>query len=140
MRTAAFVTLVRKMCLVGAVTGLALPVLATDPRPDASVKNRNIEASVFLDDKIKADAALAADCLAEGKKWIDRNVAEAQSSRKQDPDMFRNGAWSFERKYNVRSVVDGHYASIVRADYMNSGGAHPNFRTPATARSPRARC
>jgi hypothetical protein len=126
VRTAAFVTLVRKMCLVGAVTGLALPVLAADPRPDASVKNRNIEASVFLDDKIKADAALAADCLAEGKKWIDRNVAEAQSSRKQDPDMFRNGAWGFERKYNVRSVVDGHYASIVRADYMNSGGAHPN--------------
>ena len=40
--------------------------------------------------------------------------------------MFRNGAWTLERKYATRSVVDGHYVSIVRADYMNTGGAHPN--------------
>jgi hypothetical protein len=26
----------------------------------------------------------------------------------------------------VRSVVDGHYVGIVRADYMDSRGAHPN--------------
>ena len=124
MRTAAFVRLV--VCLVGAVTGLALPVLAADPKPDASVKNRNIEASVFLDDKIKADAALAADCLAEGKKWIDKNAAEAAASRKREPQTFRNGAWTMERKYDVRSVVDGRYISIVRSDYMDTGGAHPN--------------
>jgi hypothetical protein len=31
-----------------------------------------------------------------------------------------------ERKYETRSVVDGRYVSIVRSDYMNSGGAHPN--------------
>jgi hypothetical protein len=123
---AAFVTFVRRMCLVGAVAGLALPAVAADPKADASIKNKNIEANVYLDDKIKADATMASDCLAEGKKWIDKNAAEAQSSRKQDPAMFRNGAWSFERKYNVRSVVDGHYVSIVRADYMDSGGAHPN--------------
>jgi hypothetical protein len=102
------------------------PVLAAEPKPDAAVKNRNIEASVFLDDKIKADTALAADCLAEGRKWIDRNAAEAATSRKQDPVMFRDGAWTFERKYQTRSVVDGRYVSIVRSDYMNTGGAHPN--------------
>ena len=39
----------------------------------------------MLDDKIKADPALAADCLAEGRKWIDKNAAEAAASRKQDP-------------------------------------------------------
>jgi Protein of unknown function (DUF3298) len=102
------------------------PALATDPKPDAAFKNRNIDAAVFLDTKIKADPALSSDCLAEGKKWIDKNAAEAEVSRKQDPVMFRNGAWSFERKYEVRSLVDEHYVSIVRSDYMDTGGAHPN--------------
>jgi hypothetical protein len=102
------------------------PAFAADPKPDATFKNKNVEASVFLDDKIKADPALAADCLAEGRKWIDKNAADAAASRKQDPIMFRDGAWAFERKYTVRSVVDGHYVSIVRDDYMDTHGAHPN--------------
>jgi len=101
-------------------------ILAADPKPDATIKNKNVEASVFLDDKIKADPALAADCLAEGRKWIDKNAAEAATSRKQDPQMFRNGAWTMERKYETRSVVDGRYVSIVRSDYTDTGGAHPN--------------
>ena len=126
MRVAATITFVRAMCLAAAFACFALPVLADDPKPNASVKNRNIEASVFLDDKIKADTALAADCLAEGKKWINKDAAEAETSRRQDPVMFRNGAWSFERKYETRSVVDGHYVSIIRSDYTDTGGAHPN--------------
>jgi hypothetical protein len=99
---------------------------ATAPKPDAAIKNRNVEANVFLDDKIKADPALAADCLAEGKKWIDKNAAETNASRKQDPQLFHDGGWSFERKYDTRSVVDGHYVSIVRSDYMDTQAAHPN--------------
>ncbi|MCA1456796.1 DUF3298 domain-containing protein [Bradyrhizobium sp. BRP22] len=102
------------------------PAPAADPKPDALVKNRSIEASVFLDDKVKADPALAADCLAEGRKWIDKSAAEAASTRKQDPQLFDRGGWTFERKYNVRSVVDGRYVSIVRNDYINTHGAHPN--------------
>jgi hypothetical protein len=94
--------------------------------PGASIKNKIVNASVFLDDKIKADPALSADCLAEGKKWLDKNAADAEASRKQDPVLFRNGGWTFERKYTVRSVVDGHYVSVVRSGYMNTGGAHPN--------------
>ncbi len=100
--------------------------LAADPKPDASLKNKTIDAAVFLDAKIKADPALAADSLAEGKKWIDKNAAEAAKSRKEDPQFFRDGPWSFERKYTVRSVVGGRYVSIVRADYMDTHGAHPN--------------
>jgi hypothetical protein len=82
-------SLIRGICLVGAIAGLAYSpiVLAGDPKPDASVKNKNLEASVLLDDKIKADPALAADGLAEGKKWIDKNAADAATSRKQDPIM-----------------------------------------------------
>jgi hypothetical protein len=127
LRPAAFATFAGRIGLVGVLACFAAAtVFAADPKPDASIKNKTIDASVFLDDKIKADPALSADCLAEGKKWIDKNAAEAEASRKQDPVMFRNGAWAFERQYSVRSMVGGQYVSIVRSDYMDSGGAHPN--------------
>jgi hypothetical protein len=102
------------------------PSHAADPKPDAVVKNRNIEARVLLDDKIKADPALSADCLAEGKRWLDKNAADAAASRKQDPQFFRNGGWDFERKYTIRSAVADRYVSILRNDYMDTHGAHPN--------------
>ena len=125
MRHAAF-TFARRTGLAAVCLASLTAALAAAPKPQASIKTKAVEASVFLDDKIKADAALAADCLAEGKKWIDKNAAEAAASRKQDPVLFRNGGWTFERKYSVRSVVDGRYVSIVRSDYVNTGGAHPN--------------
>jgi hypothetical protein len=120
-------TFLTKLSVVLALSTIFVQaVFAADPKPDAAVKTKIIDASVFLDDKIKADPALAADCLAEGKAWAEKNRADAEKERKQDPQMFRNGAWSMERKYEVRSVVDGHYVSIVRSDYADTGGAHPN--------------
>jgi hypothetical protein len=116
----------RRICLVAAAALLASSALAADPKPDAAIKNKIIDATVLLDDKVKADPALAADCLAEGRKWLDKNAADAEASRKQDPEMFRNGAWTLERKYSERSVVGGRYVSVVRDDYMNTGGVHPN--------------
>src|SRR5262249_47260508 len=99
---------------------------AADPKPDEAIKTKAIEAKVFLDDKIKADAALAADSLADGKKWLDKNAADAASEMKQDPQFFKDGGWIFERKYAVRSVVADRYVSIIRSDYMDTHGAHPN--------------
>ncbi|WP_407189936.1 RsiV family protein [Bradyrhizobium centrosematis] len=104
----------------------AFSALAADPKPDAVIKTKSIEARVLLDDKIKADAALAADCLAEGRKWLDKNAAEAAAARKADPQLSGNGGWDFERKYEIRSVVADRYVSILRKDYMNTNGAHPN--------------
>jgi hypothetical protein len=117
--------------VIGSATAIVVACAANtsfgaDPKPDAVIKNRNIEARVLLDDKIKADPALAADCLAEGKKWLDKNAADAAASRKQDPQFFRNGGWDFERKYSIRSVVADRYVSILRNDYMDTHGAHPN--------------
>ena len=127
MGPAAIVTFTRRIGLVGAVACFATAAaVAAEPRPDAAIRNKNVDATVHLDDRIKADAALSADCLAEGKKWIGKNAAEAAAERKQDPVVFRDGGWTFERKYAVRSVVDGRYVSVVRSDYMNTGGAHPN--------------
>jgi len=110
------------------LAGLLLlqPAFATDPKPDATIKTKAIEANVYLDDTIKADPALSADCLAEGKKWLDKNAADAASEMKQDPQFFRDGGWSFERKYSVRSVVGDRYISVVRDDYLDTHGAHPN--------------
>jgi hypothetical protein len=127
LRPPTFVRFACRIAVCGVVACFATAAaFAAEPTFDASVKNKNVEASVFLDDKIKVDAALSADCLAEGKRWIDKNAADAAAARKQDPILFRNGGWSFERKYAVRSVVDGRYVSIVRSDYMDTGGAHPN--------------
>ncbi|MDA9508670.1 hypothetical protein XI09_29315 [Bradyrhizobium sp. CCBAU 11386] len=103
-----------------------ISALAADPKPDAVVKTKSIEARVFLDDKIKTDATLAADCLAEGRKWLAKNAAEAAASRKQDPQFFKDGGWDFERKYSLRSVVGDRYVSLLRNDYMDTHGAHPN--------------
>ncbi|MCA6117632.1 DUF4163 domain-containing protein [Bradyrhizobium sp. WSM 1738] len=103
-----------------------LSALAADPKPDFSIKTKALEAGVFLDEKIKSDAALAANCLAEGEKWAEKNRADAEKERKSDPALFRNGPWTMERTYETRSVVDGRYVSIVRADYEYTGGAHPN--------------
>jgi len=127
LRLAGF-TFARRTGFVGAVACLVslTATLAAEPKPDASIKTKNVEASVFLDDKIKADPALSADCLAEGRKWLDKQAADAAASRKQDPQLFRDGGWTFERRYSVRSVVDDHYVSIVRSDYIDTHGAHPN--------------
>ncbi len=104
----------------------ASPAHAADPKPDAIVKDKNIEASVLLDDRIKADPTLAANCLAEGRKWLRKNAAEAAVTRKGYPQSFKDGRWTFERKYTTRSVVAGRYVSIVRDDYANMNAAHPN--------------
>ena len=118
----------RRICLVGAFAwaASAASTHAAEPKPDAAITNKTVAASVFLDDKIKADPALAADCLAEGKKWIAKNAAYAAASRDQDEVLFRNGRWSYQRKYAMRSLVGGRYVSIVRSDFMDTGGAHPN--------------
>lgn len=125
MRNLAFA---RTLALVGAIACAAAlgPALAAEPKPDFSIKTKWVEASVTLDAKIKADPALAANCLAEGKAWAKKNRADADKERKQEPELFRNGPWTMERKYETRSVVDSRYVSIVRADYEYTGGAHPN--------------
>jgi len=111
-----------------ALAGLA-PALAAAPAaaPDFAIKTKFIDASVTLDDGIKSNAALAANCLAEGKRWVGRNRADAAKQFKSAPELFRdNRAWSFERSYSRTSLVDGRYVSVVRTDYAYTGGAHPN--------------
>ena len=118
--------LARRLSLFAAVVWLAAPALASDPKPDAALKTRAIEVKVFLDYRIKADPALAADSLADGRKWLDQNAADAAAELKQDPQFFNEGGWTFERKYSVRSIVADRYVSVLRNDYMDTRAAHPN--------------
>lgn len=122
-------TFARHLIFAGALAFLLLPpaILAADQKPDATIKNASIEASVFLDGKIKSDAALSADCLTEGKKWIEKNVKDAAAARKEDPQSFQDGRWSVARNYAVSSDVVGRYVSVVRSDEMDTLGAHPNL-------------
>lgn len=106
-----------------------VPALAAAPRPapDAAVTAKYIDASVTLDAAIRTDAPLAENLLAEGKRWMEKNRAEAAKEFKTSPELFRDGrAWAFERNYSQTSKVGGRYVSIVRTDYVYTGGAHPN--------------
>jgi hypothetical protein len=126
LRPAATATFVRRtgfLAIIATFASLAT-TLAAEPKPDFAIKTKRLEASVALDAKIKADPALTADCLREGKAWAERNRTDAD--KEQDPQLFHDDAWAMDRKYETRSVVDGHYVSIVRSDYMDTHGAHPN--------------
>ncbi|MBB4262138.1 MULTISPECIES: RsiV family protein [unclassified Bradyrhizobium] len=116
----------RALSVATVCSALFGPAHAAAPKPDAIIKTKSIEARMFLDDRIKADTALAADCVAEGKKWLNKNAAEAAAARKADPQFSREGGWDFERKYEIRSVIADRYVSVLRNDYMNTRGAHPN--------------
>ncbi|WP_322518383.1 DUF4163 domain-containing protein [Rhodopseudomonas palustris] len=95
-------------------------------KPDFAVKTKAIDGKVLLDAGIKADPKLAENCLAEGQKWIGEQRAEAEPEFKSDPELFRNGPWTYERSYTVDSLVTDRYVSVLRTDYSYTGGAHPN--------------
>ena len=99
---------------------------AAEPKPDIAIKTDAVDVSVTLDDTIKSHPALAADCLAEGKRYAEKQRKEATSSKRSDPTYFPKGGYTFEREYVTASVVGGRYISILREDYADTHGAHPN--------------
>jgi len=106
---------------------LATSASAAEPKPDYSLKNKTLDISVILAPSIKANAAVAADSLKEGKAWAARQRTDAKSAMKEVPAAVSAGhPWTYQRKYEIRSVVAGRYMSIVRSDYMDTNGAHPN--------------
>lgn len=113
------------------VAAVCLPVLAhaDDPKPALSIKTRSIEASVVIDDKLKAYPGLTDNLLAEGRREIEKWRVSAEQDRKEAPDAFADGRrYNYERSYTQRSAI-GRYVSVERGDYLNSHGAHPNSET-----------
>lgn len=99
---------------------LCLPALAhaDDPKPVLSIKTKSIEASVSIDDKLKAYPGLTDNLLAEGRREIEKWRVSADKDRKDAPDAFADGRrYSFERRYTQRSAI-GRYVSVERGDYF----------------------
>jgi hypothetical protein len=126
-----------RTCVAVLVTAGALALLSVAPgraaegkaeaEPALALQTKFIEASVTLDKAVKADKPLTANLLAEGRRWMAKNRADAAKEFKSSPELFRNGrAWTFERNYRRASRVADRYVSVTRTDFIYTGGAHPN--------------
>lgn len=104
---------------------------AADRKPDILLKDKFTEVKVSFDAGIKADAPLLKNVTTEGKAWADKNLKELVKDRKDlgkdTPADIRNQPWEMERNYSQISVVNDRYVSVLRFDYANIGGAHPNY-------------
>ena len=127
MRLPDAATLTRRIALAAVIICAATTsAFSADEKPDAVIKTKHLDASVLLEDSIKTDTALAAECLRDGKNWLAKNAADTAKAAKDDPDLFKDGPWTFERRYAIRSVVSDRYVSILRSDYSDTHAAHPN--------------
>jgi hypothetical protein len=104
----------------------AIPAAAEEP-PAFEFRSKVVTTIVSLDATIKADAPLAANLLAEGKRWAEKYRHEAETEAKASPELFRDGnSWEFERHHTTDAVIADRYVSITRQEYSSTGGAHPN--------------
>ena len=115
------------LLLIGtAATWLMCAPATAAIKPDFTINTKAAEITVAVESALKKHPGLAADCLAEGKRWAEKMRQDADKERRESPVMFPEGRrWSLEREYTSRSLV-GRYVSILRADYSFTGGAHPN--------------
>src|SRR5262245_27298847 len=94
-----------------------------------SVKNKTAEITIKVDDSLNAYPRLFENLAAEGKVWATKADAEAEMELKELPKRTASTSpWTYERSYNRRSAI-GPYISVLRQDYTNTGGAHPNRYT-----------
>lgn len=121
--------MLRKLIAAACIFAAASGAHAQDAKPAATLNSKTIEASVTIDAALKAYPGLYDNLLGEGRRELAKWRKEADDARKEMPDMFQDGRrYSFERAYSQRSAI-GRYVSVMRADYMNSLGAHPNHST-----------
>jgi len=102
-------------------------LLAADSKPDIARTSKAAKISVTLDNAIKSNAGLSAYLLAEGRKWANSNLAEANKQFRDTPESFSDSrTWELERDYMLQSTVANRYVSVLRSEYAFTGGAHPN--------------
>jgi len=117
------VTILRLAALTSA---LLLPLFGWPAATQAITPAHFADVTVTTDATIKAMPALAADCRREGDRFTAKWRKEAAEAWRTDPYMReRRLRWTVERTYATASVV-GPYVSVLRSDYLNTGGAHPN--------------
>ena len=117
------------LVVVAAASAHAQAHAETKTKPQSRSAPSAVEITVTVDPALRKYPGLFEDSLAEGKRWAERNRAEAAKARRDEPEFFREGRrWTFERPYELRSVV-GRYVSVLRDDGTYTGGAHPNSYT-----------
>ena len=96
-------------------------------KADFTLQTDLIDASVTIDGSLKRFPGLYENLLSAAKRQVAKWRAEAQKDKKKYPDMFREDRRrQYDRGYSERSVVAHRFVSVVRGDYMETGGAHPN--------------
>lgn len=113
--------------VLASIVVLASTVVASaETKPQIAISTKAVEVTVTVDPALRQHPGLFEDNLAEGRRWAERNRAEAARTMRDEPEFFQGGRrWTFERAYTVRSVV-GRYVSVLRDDGTYTGGAHPN--------------
>jgi hypothetical protein len=110
---------------VGAALLTALPARA---EVTTSIKDKTAEVTIKVDDTLKPFPRLFENLAAEGRVWATKAQAEAAEEIRERPKAAPSGPWTYERTYKLRSAI-GPYISVLREDYTNTGGAHPNHFT-----------
>jgi len=114
------------LVVVAAASAQAETKVETKTRPQVAISTKAVEVTVTVDPALRKYPGLFENSFAEGRRWAARNRAEAAKTRRDEPEFFQEGRrWTFERAYNLRSVV-GRYISVLRDDGTYTGGAHPN--------------
>ena len=124
---------------------LALPVVLctgavalAQQKSAFSVKTRLVDASVEIDERLKAYPGLEANCVADAKRWIERMRGEAEKERREDIALFREAQrWTLERSYEQRSAI-GRYVSVLRTDEIDTGEQQPRDRHRRNPMGPRS--
>src|SRR4029077_12257392 len=100
-------------------------VLADDapPKPQISIETKNVRISLSVDGELRRFKELLADCLAEGKTWVNKTNADTAAEWRDNRKAFRDLQWFYDRDYVLRSAV-GRYISVLRSDDWFDGGAH----------------
>jgi hypothetical protein len=109
-------------------TALWLPDLAAaeDEKPALKIATRSIEASVTIEATVKAYPGLYDNLLAEGRRDMPKWRVEADKDLRKMPEIFTTERrYSHDRTYSPRSVT-GRYVSVLRSDFFDGLGAHPN--------------
>jgi len=111
---------------IGAVLVSCLPVQAD---VTTSIKSKAADITINVDDALKPYPRLVENLAAEGKVWATQAQREAEQELRGLPKTAPTlGPWTYERNYSLRSAI-GRYISVLRDDYTNTGGVHPNRYT-----------
>lgn len=118
--------LARLFGAVGLLGALAAAVHA-ETAPQFAQETKSATVSVKIDPALKNHPGLFEDCLAEGRREAQKWLKDAAQEMRKNPQFFSaDRRWTFERSYDLRSVVLDRYVSVLRDDGTYGGGAHPN--------------